>query len=183
MPRLTIPKREAFAQHYALHGNASAAYRHAYETKGQSANSIGVKAHQLLDDPKVALRIQELREIAAKKADEKFSVDAEYLLKRFYDVVEMDVADIMDDQGGVLPIKQWPKIWRQSIQGLDVIEMVNKGDLVGVVKKLKLPDRGKYLEMLGRHIDVQAFKDKVEHEAGGTLQEMLEKARQERAVE
>jgi hypothetical protein len=32
-----------------------------------------------------------------------------------------------------------------------------------VLPKVKLSDRMKRLELIGKHIDVQAFKDKIEH--------------------
>jgi phage terminase small subunit len=50
---------------------------------------------------------------------------------------------------------------------------------LGEVVKVKLADRGKRLEMLGRHVDVQAFKDRIEH--SGTIEiesELNERRRQ-----
>ena len=58
--RLT-PKQEAFARVYVAAGNASEAYRRAYDTHG-SPESIAREAHALINHPKVASRIEELRE-------------------------------------------------------------------------------------------------------------------------
>lgn len=187
MPKLTIPKREAFAQHYALHGNGAAAYRHAYSTDKMSETTLYSSASKLLDDPKVAARIQELKEIAAKRADEDHGVNASYVIRRLKEMDELDVLDILDDDGHPLPLRSWPKAWRTSVSGIDletVTKLIPGKDdqaLRTVLRKLKLPDKLKTLEMIGRHVDVQAWKDRVEHEAGGSLQELLEKARQERA--
>ena len=58
---LTI-KQERFAQEYVVNGgNASAAYRHAYNTHA-APHTIAVEASRLLADPDVALRVAALRE-------------------------------------------------------------------------------------------------------------------------
>ena len=72
----------------------------------------------------------------------------------------MDVLDIMDDDGNVKPLRDWPKIWRQYISNIETISM---DDGEGWLKKIKWPDKVKNLELLGKHISVGAFKDKVEH--------------------
>jgi len=63
------PKQEAFAQHFVLNGNASAAYRGSYDIRPNTKEtSIGQSAKQLLDHPKISLRIAALRAAAAEKA-------------------------------------------------------------------------------------------------------------------
>ena len=55
-------KKEAFANEYVANGgNASAAYRHAYNTHA-APHTIAVEASRLLTDPDVALRVSALRE-------------------------------------------------------------------------------------------------------------------------
>ena len=39
--------------------------------------------------------------------------------------------------------------------------------MVGILKKIKWPDKVKNLELLGRHVAVQAFKDNVKNEIVG----------------
>lgn len=58
-------KQEAFVRAFFETGNAAEAYRTAYDTEPNSRDSwIYVEACQLLDNPKVAQRLQELREQA-----------------------------------------------------------------------------------------------------------------------
>jgi phage terminase small subunit len=57
---LTI-KQEAFAQKYVETGNASEAYRQAYDAGGMKPATINVKACELLANGKVAARVAELR--------------------------------------------------------------------------------------------------------------------------
>ena len=54
------PKQERFAQLYVELGNASEAYRQAYESKAKP-ESVHVSACRLLDEPNVTLRVQELK--------------------------------------------------------------------------------------------------------------------------
>lgn len=63
---LTI-KQEKFCQVYIELGNASYAYREAYNTENMKEASINVNASKLLADAKVMLRIEELRAEIAKK--------------------------------------------------------------------------------------------------------------------
>nr|WP_253944463.1 terminase small subunit [Pseudogemmobacter hezensis] len=61
------PKQEAFALAYFETGNAAEAYRRAYDVAENSRDSwVYVEACQLLDHPKITLRLQELQEQAAK---------------------------------------------------------------------------------------------------------------------
>ncbi|EFV5197258.1 terminase small subunit [Salmonella enterica] len=60
MTGLTI-KQEAFCQAYIETGNASEAYRTAYAADKMKPEAVHVQACKLQDNPKIALRIKELR--------------------------------------------------------------------------------------------------------------------------
>lgn len=55
------PKQEKFAQVYVETGNASEAYRQAYNAEKMKPDSINVNASKLVADAKVSLRIAELK--------------------------------------------------------------------------------------------------------------------------
>lgn len=78
-------------------------------------------------------------------------IDADYVLQRLADIDLMDVADLYDDDGKLLPIKQWPKIWRQMVKEVDL----KNG-------KIKLQDKLRTLELMGKHVGVRAFAELVE---------------------
>jgi phage terminase small subunit len=63
---LTV-KQEAFCLAYMETGNASEAYRQAYDAENMSANAIGVEACRLMDNPNVALKVEELKEEAKQR--------------------------------------------------------------------------------------------------------------------
>jgi phage terminase small subunit len=99
---------------------------------------------------------------AAQSArSERTRIDADWLLARLAAEAQADVNDLYNEDGRIKPVKDWPLIWRQGlVAGLEV-ETIGEG--AGHLTKVKLSDRIKRLELIGKHIDVQAFKDKIEH--------------------
>lgn len=151
-------KQEMFCREYLVDLNATqAAIRAGYSDK--TARS---QANRMLTNVDIEKRIQELMNNRSDRLD----VDADYVLKRLVDIDQMDVLDILHDDGGIKPIHEWPKVWRTSLSGIDLAEMFEskdgERDLVGVMKKIKWPDKVKNLELLGKHKDVSAFVDKVD---------------------
>lgn len=151
MANLT-PKQQRFVEEYLIDLNATqAAIRAGYSEK--TANEIGAEN---LAKPSIAKAIQD----ALKERSERVQIDADYVLKRLVEIDQMDVLDIMDDDGNVKPLREWPKIWRQYISNIETIS-IDDGE--GWLKKIKWPDKVKNLELLGKHVSVGAFKDKIEH--------------------
>lgn len=101
---------------------------------------------------------------AKAKRNERNEIDADYVLKRLIDIDEMDVMDIMDDDLNIKPLSQWPKCWRTTLSGIDILELkdMKKDDTQSLIKKIKWPDKVKNLELLGKHVTVQAFKEQKE---------------------
>lgn len=61
------PKQESFCKLYMETGNASEAYRQSYTSAKLNPNALAVEACRMLDRPNISLRINELREVAAKR--------------------------------------------------------------------------------------------------------------------
>lgn len=57
---LTI-KQEKFCMMYVETGNASEAYRQAYNAENMTQNAVAVEACRILDSPNISLRIKELK--------------------------------------------------------------------------------------------------------------------------
>lgn len=68
MNNLTI-KQEKFLLKYFECGNATEAYKHAYNATKMKDESIWVRASELLNDSKVTVRLKELREEAQAKSE------------------------------------------------------------------------------------------------------------------
>jgi len=62
------PKQEAFCLAYIETGNASEAYRQAYNAENTKPDVVHVKASQILANGKVRVRVAELQAVAAEKA-------------------------------------------------------------------------------------------------------------------
>ncbi len=97
---------------------------------------------------------------------EQTGIDAAYVLRRLTEIDQMDVLDILLANGELKPIKDWPKVWRTTLSGMDVVEMAS-ADSAALLKKIKWPDKVKNLELLGKHVNVQAFKEQVTSELTG----------------
>ena len=147
-------RQEMFCREYIKDLNGTQAAIRA----GYSPKTADRMAYELLKKPEIQAFVLQSK---AERVEE-VKIDANYVLKRLIEIDEMDVADILDDGGDFLPIRKWPKVWRTTLSGLD-IAIINSGDTEAIIKKIKWPDKVKNLELLGKHIGVGAFTEKVDH--------------------
>lgn len=145
---------------------------------GYSPNTAGKFASQNMRDARIQKRIAELMEDRNKR----LRVSADYVLLRLVEIDQMDVIDILDDEGGLKPISQWPKVWRTSISAVDInrIRMAMKDDeedIESTLQKIKWPDKVKNLELIGKHVDVMAFKERMEVNVNVTIADRMAAAR------
>jgi len=160
-------KQQAFVQEYLKDLNGTQAAIRA----GYSVKTANEQAARLLAN----VSVSEAVKTALEERAEKTGIDAEWVLRRLALEANADVADLYDDKGGLKPVKDWPLIWRQGlVAGIDA-EVTDTGS---IIHKVKLSDRVKRLEMIGRHVGVQAFKDRVEHDVSDDLASILSKARE-----
>ena len=150
-------KQEMFCREYLIDLNATQAAIRA----GYSAKTANRTASENLSKPDIKLRIAELK----AQRNDLVGINAEYVLNRLIEIDQMDVLDILLQNGELKPIKDWPK-GRTTLSGMDVVEMAS-ADSAALLKKIKWPDKVKNLELLGRHVSVQAFKDNVKNEVTG----------------
>lgn len=160
-------KQKAFCYEYLIDLNATQAAIRA----GYSEKTAHEQASRLLANVKVEKRIQALM----KARKNRLNIDADYVLKRLLDIDQMDVLDILNESGDLKPIKDWPKVWRTTLSGFDIAAIRVDGTEV-LLKKIKWPDKIKNLELLGKHVSVQAFRDQIknEHDVVGTLSDLMD---------
>lgn len=148
-------QQQRFIEEYLIDLNASAASIRAGYKKGSCGR-------RLMKNANILAAIQ----MEIEERSRRTKVDADYVLKRLVEIDQMDCLDILNDDGSVKPVREWPQIWRQFISGFDVAELFAGGgedrELAGMLKKIKWPDKVRNLELLGKHVNVQAFRDKVE---------------------
>ena len=76
------PKQEAFILAYLGTGNASEAYRRAYHASGMNAATVNREAHSLLEHPKLAPRLKDLRNRVTNEAVEQVVLSRAWVLDR-----------------------------------------------------------------------------------------------------
>ena len=82
---------------------------------------------------------------------------------RLADEVLADLADLYAESGELRPVAEWPLIWRQGlVSGLIINETFLDGEKLGHVTKVKLSDRIRRFELIGKHVNVQAFAERKE---------------------
>jgi len=132
-------------------------------------------------EPRIQKRIAELMEERNKRQ----RISADYVLRRLLEIDELDLADIMEDDLTLKPLSTWPKPWRQFLSGVKVSELFEgQGDekkMIGVLKSIKWPDKVKNLELIGKHVDVNAFKERLDVNVNVSLADKLAAARQRAA--
>lgn len=169
MPELT-PKQARFVDEYMLDLNGTkAAVRAGFSEK--SAQDI---AAQLLGKTHVREAIEQAKAERSKKTN----IDAAWLLKRLADEASADINDIYGPDGELLPVKDWPMIWRQGlIVGIETEEIRVEGVTMGIIRKVKQSDRLRRLELIGKHVNVNAFQDVVQHKGLEGLADRIARAK------
>lgn len=165
--------QEAYAQEYT---KCPENQTQAAINAGFSPNTAAVKASVMMRDERIQKRIAELME----ERNKRLRVSADYVLLRLVEVDQMDVIDILNDDGTLKPIREWPKIWRTTLSGFDLSSTIMNMDetsIETILKKIKWPDKVKNLELIGKHVDVNAFKERLEVSGTVTIADRMAKAR------
>ncbi|WP_032933740.1 terminase small subunit [Citrobacter freundii] len=165
--------QEAYAQEYT---KCPENQTQAAINAGFSPNTAAVKASVMMRDERIKKRIAELME----ERNKRLRVSADYVLLRLVEIDQMDVIDILNDDGTLKPIREWPKIWRTTLSGFDLSSTIMNMDetsIETILKKIKWPDKVKNLELIGKHVDVNAFKERLEVSGTVTIADRMAKAR------
>ncbi|EMC1753271.1 terminase small subunit [Escherichia coli] len=155
---------------------------------GFSPNTAAVKASVMMRDERIQKRIAELME----ERNKRMRVSADYVLMCLVEIDQMDVLDILNDDGGMKPIAEWPKVWRTSLSAMDIATIkttqaslqkengeadLSVEDVEHILKKVKWPDKVKNLELIGKHVDVNAFKERLDVNVNVTIADRIAAAR------
>ncbi|CAN7619658.1 terminase small subunit [Agrobacterium tumefaciens] len=170
-------KQRRFVEEYLIDLNgAQAAIR-----AGYSRRNANDQAAQLLAKPAIRDAIAS----AMQSRSQRTQIDADWVLQRLATEAEADLADLYDDDNNLLPVEEWPLIWRQGlVTGVD-IEVLFEGQgedrkEVGRVKKIRMSDRIRRLELIGKHVRVNAFQETINVKGFDGLADRLERARKRR---
>lgn len=172
------PRQARFIEEYLKDMNAHAAALRAGFAPG------GAKAHgcRLLVEPLIQQAIAEAMEARSQRT----GIDADWVLRRLAEESEADIADIFDDKGNLRPVKEWPRVWRTGlVTGIESIEEYagrgSEREAIGLVRKIKLSDRIRHKELIGKHVNVQAFREQLEVSGKLSIADEIRKRRAERS--
>ncbi|ARS70114.1 hypothetical protein SMRU11_23975 [Sinorhizobium meliloti RU11/001] len=173
-------KQARFVEEYLIDLNATRAAIRA----GYSRNGADTTGPRLLEDPRIIAAI-DARKI---ERSERTQIDATWVLKRLADEAEADIADLYDEKTGDLkPIHEWPEIWRQGLVAGVEIDAIYDGHgedrvQIGHAKKVRFSERIRRLELIGKHVRVNAFQEQVALKGLDGLAERMERAKSRSAT-
>lgn len=165
MPQgLTVKQQTAIA-HYAIHRDKLAAYVHAYGRGASKPTTVERNAHAMFAAPLVAEALRAMTAYATAAT----GIDAAWVLRRLALLADFSLAKFTKVSDSGKPYYDFrdatPDDW-YCLEELTVDSIAQgQGDDTYTVDRvrLKASSRLKALELLGKHVAVQAFSERVEH--------------------
>lgn len=167
------PKQKRFVAEYLVDLNATAAAIRAGYSK-KTANRIASENLSKLD-------IQAAIQDAMKQREQRTEITQDMVLRETAKLAFFDIRKMFDKNGKPLGISELDAETAAALVGLDVQDVAdNDGNYVGFIKKYKMADKIKALELLGKHLGTWEPKDEgpkdeiVEDELSRSLRELGE---------
>lgn len=148
--------QKRFCDEYLIDLNATRAYKVAYPNckKDETANAA---ASRMLRNVKVQAYIEE----KAKEREKRTEITQDRVLKELAKIAFVDISELYDDNGKLKYIKAIDKDTVSAISSLETLEEFNgygeDREYIGNTQKVKLLDKTKALELLGKHLGM--FKE------------------------
>ncbi|MCD7994501.1 MAG: terminase small subunit [Clostridia bacterium] len=154
-----MPKQKIFADEYLIDLNATRAYKVAYP-RVKKDTVAATNGGRLLRNAEVESYIQERMEERAQRTE----ITQDRVLQELAKLGFFDIRKLFDNSGKPLDITGLDDETAACIAGLEVMDVYEgtgeDKEFVGYIKKYKLSDKLKALELIGRHLGM--FKDKME---------------------
>jgi len=159
------PKQRVFVREYLKDLNATQAAIRA----GYSEATARSQGQRLLTDADIQAAIQSAMDARSKRAE----ITADRVLQEIARLAFVDMRKFYREDGSLKVVKDLDDDTAAAIASLETVELFDgSGEnrvQVGHIKKLKVWDKSKNLELLGKHLKL--FIDKIEHSGvdGGPL--------------
>lgn len=141
-------KEERFKNEYIVILNGTKAAI----TAGYSEKTARSIASENLSKPHIQEAIQE----AIDKRSKRTEVTADRVIKELAKLAFTNLTDVIDTTGGVPKIKDLSGVKEEALAAISTFSEDDKGK-----RSIKMHDKTRALEMLGRHLKL--FTDKTEH--------------------
>ncbi|MEL7966378.1 terminase small subunit [Vreelandella neptunia] len=164
-------KEKACTEYVLNGGDRSKAYRKAYaQSKRWKDKTVHEKASRLFSEGKVEARVQELQEEAAKIAAEQYQVEASDVIRQLVRMGFADVRKLFTPEGQLRSVHDMDDDTAAAIQSIEVVTkfIPGPGDEppeVEYLHKIKMVDKIKPLELIGKHMGKQLgqWAERMEH--------------------
>ena len=168
--KLTKQQRR-FVDEYMIDLNATqAAIRAKYGKK--NAGTVGPR---LVRKSHVAKEIQKRMDRRSKRTE----IKADEIVEQLNEIRNLKIGALVDKNGALLPIKQWPDAVQRCVTSIDVQEEFTGSGKdrksIGYTKKIRIESRIKSLELLARHLGM--LNTKVELDVADGFVELLERVK------
>ncbi|MGM0783890.1 MAG: terminase small subunit [Pseudomonadota bacterium] len=169
-------REEKACQEYVLNGgDRSKAYRKAFpQAKRWKDKTVHEKASRFFANDKVQTRVFELQEEARKIAAEQYQVEASDVIRQLVRMGFADIRKLFTPQGQLKPLHELDDDTAAAIASFEVVtkEIPMPGDEppeIEYIHKVKMVDRIKPLELIGKHMGKQLgqWSEKMEHGGPG----------------
>lgn len=166
--RELTPKQAMFVREYLVDLNATQAAIRA----GYSAKTANEQASRLLANVNVARAVQ----AGMDRRAEAVEINATRVLKEIGRLAFFDPRKLLNSDGTPKPIHELDDDTAAAVAGIEIVTKGNDDLGYADIMKVKLADKSKNLEMLGRHLKL--FTDKIEVDVGGELAQRMKEARE-----
>lgn len=168
MPELNNKQHEAFCSAYLKHFSA---HKAAIEA-GYAESYAHSFSHEILAREDVQMRLTEIVHSINGGSTE---VTVEKVLTELHRIASSDLVMAFDEKNCLLPLVDIPEDIRRCIASIEVDEIWEgfgaERTQVGVTKKIKLWDKNKALEMLGKYLKL--FVERKELSVSDSLEALL----------
>jgi phage terminase small subunit len=129
----------------------------------EAVNLSTMSGSRLLAEPDIQEAIAEQMERRTMETQ----IDADWVLIELSKMFQANLSDLFfPGTNDLRPVHEWPEVWQKMSTGVKVDSMFEgRGadrELVGYVKDIKIMDRLKTLELIGKHTNVKAFMERHE---------------------
>lgn len=151
------PRQQRFVEEYLIDLCGSAAAKRA----GYSENGADQQANALLSNPKIATVVSQ----ALRERSEKTQIDAEWVLKRAALLASFNIKRFIKTLPDGQAVYDFSEATDDDWYCISeyTVDVIRRGKKVLPVERVKLKsfDKLRALELVGKHVDVAAFKDQI----------------------
>ena len=145
---MLTPKQETFCLEYLKTGNASEAYRRAYNAEKMGRDTINTKAKDLLANGRITARLAELRAPVV----EETKVELSRVVKEIARIAFFDPRKMLNEDGTPKPIHELDDDTAAAIAGIKVRHTRSEDGETAAIIEYKIADKNSASDKLMKHL-------------------------------